>query len=180
MIKTSPYYRIIRFSLMLLSVMLLSCHDSQQKTEIKWQTLANGEKKPMGMLVDNKKKGMWIEYQDNGEIGVIRSYNNNILNGPCMYFGSDGKLYSKKEYVDSTYHGEYIVYNCDSKCIRLKGFYDHGKPVKVWDFYPPCDCRLSRRVDYGEDGNKNDTLIENHIEPIFPTDHYKNFKIDNQ
>ena len=50
-------------------------------------------------------------------------------------------------------------------CPAEKGEIKNNKRIKIWEFYPSCDCRLSRVVDYGEDGNKADTLVENHIEP---------------
>ncbi|RFS17293.1 toxin-antitoxin system YwqK family antitoxin [Emticicia sp. C21] len=138
----------------------------EQKIEIIWQTLANGEKKPMGVLIDRKKNGLWIEYYDNGKTGIIKSYRNNLLNGPSIVYSLNGRLTHVTNYLDSTYHGEYILYSCDTTCINIKGYYKHGKPVGIWDFYPQCDCRLSRKIDYGADGNKNDTLIDNHLEPI--------------
>jgi antitoxin component YwqK of YwqJK toxin-antitoxin module len=138
----------------------------EQKIEIKWQTFKNGERKPIGVLIDGKKNGLWLEYRENGELGLVKSYKDNLLNGPSLVYGLNGKLTHVTNYLDSTYHGEKIVYNCDSKCILVKGYYKHGKPVKVWDFYPQCDCRLSRKIDYGEDGTKNDTLVDNHLEPV--------------
>ncbi|MFD2522807.1 toxin-antitoxin system YwqK family antitoxin [Emticicia soli] len=157
---------VIKYISILFLVLNISCNEKPRKIEIQWQILKNGERKPRGVLIDGEKNGLWLEYYENGTIGFIKSYKNNILNGPSMFYNLNGKLTHITNYLDSTYHGEYVLYRCDTTCINIKGYYKHGKPVNVWEFYPECDCRLSRKIDYGEDGNKNDTLIDNHLEPV--------------
>jgi len=86
--------------------------------------------KDKGYKNDKGKQGIWVTY-DSGKIDSIRTYKNNIPNGPAENY-TWGKLTQKGTLRDKTWIGDYKEFYEDGD-LKTEGTFDNvGEKVGVW------------------------------------------------
>lgn len=94
----------------------------------------NGKIRAKGILVDNKKQGLWNEFEADGDLFLQCQYLNDTLNGECLGYFSNGSPnitgYYKKGIRDSLWS---FYYN--NGRVRKKGFFRNGKQIGHWAYF---------------------------------------------
>ena len=155
----------------------VSCSHNQDKaaSKIVFQKMRDGSKKVIGATINNKKEGLWIEYDDSGRLATHYTYIHDSLLGEAINYGEEGKIVSTGILKNDQREGAWVeYYNYDKNKIAEKGSYNKGDKIGVWEYYIE-DGRLNRKIDYSNKEQK--VILNNHLLPL-PPDKMKSSPID--
>jgi antitoxin component YwqK of YwqJK toxin-antitoxin module len=86
-----------------------------------------------GFYLDQKKDSTWVNYNEQGLIISVESFENDKLNGKRILYYLDGQVENQKLnplsisfYIDDNLHGEYKEFFSTGK-LKLIGQYENGK-----------------------------------------------------
>jgi antitoxin component YwqK of YwqJK toxin-antitoxin module len=149
---------------LLLLTCVLSCFHANppvENAEIQLQKFPDGSTKPLGMLVNHTKEGLWIEYDSLGRIEYVAIFDKGIKNGQRISFFEDGSI-SEIGYI----HGETQYGECkqfgsnDEGRFYSKGSYKNGERSGIWEYYT--NGQLNKKILYQKDTSI--LLMDNHLE----------------
>jgi antitoxin component YwqK of YwqJK toxin-antitoxin module len=146
----------------LLLTCLLSCFHANppvKKAEIQLQKFPDGSTKPLGLLVNQKKEGLWIEYDSLGRIEYVAIFNKGIKNGQRISFFESGSILDIGFINDEIQYGEWKQYNDDGQ-LHSKGSYENDERSGIWEYYT--NGQLNKKILYQKDTSI--LLMDNHLE----------------
>lgn len=153
--------------LLLIGILLFSgCnrHERKQDEHIFVQdTLKNGLVLVKGVMINNKKEGLWNEYNNDGTLMSAKCYINDTLNGRYIFYGEYGWVFSVGQYKDNFKEGEWFSYYEYPNSIATKEHYSKGKKVGEWEDYDE-HGNIRLRVRYGSN-EEEEILEDNRIPP---------------
>lgn len=79
----------------------------------------------VGMLVDGKRHGVWIEAYADGSLRQIESFANDERDGIAVYFGEDGREVALGSYRNGASDGTWILHD-EKGHLHVEG-YDRGR-----------------------------------------------------
>jgi antitoxin component YwqK of YwqJK toxin-antitoxin module len=124
-----------------------------------FKTFPGKLQKVRGVIINNKKEGLWIDYDDSGLIRTEKSYIHDSISGECINFHDDGQtILSRGFLLNNEFEGEWSFYY-DKKRVAEHGIYHNGKKLGIWEYYT-IEGKLDKKIKYFEDGSNE--IIENH------------------
>ncbi|QDK81233.1 hypothetical protein EXU85_22530 [Spirosoma sp. KCTC 42546] len=130
--------------------LVMACDNSSQISKaisvvlVKFKA-ENGKIRARGILVNNKKQGLWNEFEADGSLYLQCQYLNDTLNGECLGYFSNGNPnitgYYKKGIRDSLWSFYY-----DNGQVRKKGLFRNDKPAGQWAYF----SKNGKQVDSSE------------------------------
>jgi antitoxin component YwqK of YwqJK toxin-antitoxin module len=86
-------------------------------------------------IVNNKKEGMHLDYFPSGEVKAILYYQNDSLNGECVFFYNGGKVKSKVPFINNLENGM-AYYFYPSGVIESYREWQGGRKIRyAQDYY---------------------------------------------
>ena len=89
---------------------------------------------PLGKMVDGKKEGKWIDWNDDGTKSQERYFQNDILNGEAVVWYDSGEKRYKAYYKNGLLDGKQIAYHKNGK-VSVEGLLKNGKKFGLWTSY---------------------------------------------
>ena len=125
---------------------------------------------PEGQLVNGQKQGEWKSfYKLSGKLARVETYRNDTLNGPCLVYWSDGRLYDKVNYRKGVRVDSFIHYHSNGR-PNLETWYDcNGKEQGLFKVYD--DNGAVRQVGYNKDG-----YFEGEVQEFYPNGQVKSIE----
>lgn len=149
-------------SCLFLLTCVLSCFHANppvEKGEIQLQKFPDGSTKPLGVLVEQKKEGLWIEYDSLGRIEFASVFKKGIRNGEYLSFFENGVVFHHGFLHDETHYGEWLQYDSYGQ-LDSKGSYEKGERSGIWEYYT--NGQLNKKILYQKDTSI--LLMDNHLE----------------
>lgn len=131
--KTALYLFIVFF-------ILNSCdtgkkENSYTKQVLEWHdSIENIPKREFYLNNEQKKKGFYKSYHENGTTKSIFPLLNKKKHGVCKIFHPNGKIHIKVECKEGLEHGNYKIYNKTGE-LTIEGQYKDGKETGKWYYY---------------------------------------------
>jgi len=119
------------FSLFLLISLLFACEDGNY---VVTEEFAGGGKMLTTMAPDSVTMIDQTLTFASGEVNFQGKFLNNKRNGKWEAFFQNGNRWSENNYVEGVFHGPYLVWYENGQ-LRIKGQYDMGKKVGLWELY---------------------------------------------
>lgn len=135
------------------------------KLAIVFDTLKPGFVKLKGLMLNQKKHGIWYSYHEDGSIFIESCYLNNSLNGPSITYHSNGKILDKSNYFQNKEDGYFEQFH-DSGILYRCGWYKNGKMIGVWKYYTD-EGKLNKKIKYFDDG-RTKILLDRKLIPPTP------------
>lgn len=107
---------------------------------------ANGVLKIEGYLLDGKKTGQWIEYTPDGDIVLINSYVNGLLDGVVTRMSYRNQVDLRIHYKNGKMDGQYTAYKF-GKLVEER-YYKEDKLDGVSKTYDDHTFKLKQEVEY--------------------------------
>lgn len=107
---------------------------------------ANGVLKIEGYLLDGKKTGQWIEYTPDGDIVLINSYVNGLLDGVVTRMSYRNQVNLRIHYKNGKMDGQYTAYKF-GKLVEER-YYKEDKLDGVSKTYDDHTFKLKQEVEY--------------------------------
>lgn len=117
------------------------------KLEAAVDTVVN---RPQGLLINNKKNGLWIDYEDDGRIAVESYYLHNRLEGEAIAYYKPNHVLFLTHAHGGLEDGLFKQFYDNGKLSRV-GYYQRGKMIGVWKYYTE-DGRLNKKIKYLANG----------------------------
>lgn len=136
------------------------------QVKVIFDTLAPEVIIPQGILVNQKKHGLWYNFSENGNISMESCYWNDSLNGQVISFHDNGKILDKTTYIKDREDG-YFEQFYDSGVLFRCGWYEKGQMTGVWRYYTE-NGSLNQKIKYFGDGHKKILFDRGLIPPIPP------------
>jgi antitoxin component YwqK of YwqJK toxin-antitoxin module len=136
-------------------IFLVSCENNKQEHRIKFgqEVYQNGTLKSKGALINDKKFGLWIFYNEDSSVSSEYLYYNDSLHGKYIgYFEAGGDTLIIGNYVNGLEEGEWRSFY-GNNLLAKKAYYKRGKKVGVWEYYKE-DGRLYKKVSYNGEEEK--------------------------
>lgn len=167
MLKRISNTRIIFYCAALSVCVILSCTQYQASSEGKlvFENLSDVSMKISGAIINGKKQGLWINYDDRGKVSSYQIYINDSLTGESMGYFSDGVISSKGQLKNGERDGNWVLYY-DRDKIAEKGAYQMGRKIGIWEYYIE-EGKLDKKIKYIKNG-KQKVLEDNHLMPPVP------------
>jgi antitoxin component YwqK of YwqJK toxin-antitoxin module len=146
----------------LLLTYLLSCFNatpSVENKEVQLQKFPDGSTKPLGLLVNQKKEGLWIEYDNLGRIEFAAVFKKGIRHGEYFSFFENGVILHHGFVRNEIQYGEWKQYNDDGQ-LHSKGSYENDERSGIWEYYTK--GQLNKKILYQKDTSI--LLMDNHLE----------------
>jgi hypothetical protein len=99
-----------------------------------------------GFVLDNKRTGMWIQYSDNGDIGLINHYVDGELEGVVLRMTYRNQVDLKSTYRKGQLHGPWVSYKF-GKVIEERN-YANGKLDGVVKLYDERTFKVKQEAQY--------------------------------
>lgn len=131
-------------------ILFLSCSQKKEAVEIIY--FQSNKNYVQGVKHNNKKSGLWIEYNENKEIESIYTYENDVLNGEFYVFWNDSTLFRHGYFHNGKKDGQYFQYS-DNGNLAWEGMYKNDKKVSIWNEYT-YEGKLNRITFYDKYENK--------------------------
>jgi antitoxin component YwqK of YwqJK toxin-antitoxin module len=113
----------------------------------------NGVLRSKGALINGKKNGLWIFFNEDGSVSSEYLYFNDSLYGNHVaYFEVGGDTLVSGNYVNGLEDGEWKSFY-GNNLIARKAYYKRGKKVGIWEYYKE-DGRLYKKVSYDSEMEK--------------------------
>ena len=137
--------------------------------KIKKELGADGKVKAIGSYVNNKKQGIFREYDDNGNISSSAIYKeglkvgegiilrNGLYEGSWKYFYATGELKAEGEYLNGEKSGIWKYYYLEGN-LEQKGNFKKSLASGEWSWYFP-NGEL-KRLEYYRKGREDGESIE--------------------
>ncbi|NVK53129.1 MAG: hypothetical protein HWD85_09360 [Flavobacteriaceae bacterium] len=109
------------FRVLILIIMfsfLYACQQKKNNLDIK-KTIKRG------MTIDGLKEGVWIEYDDKGNVKRIKNYKKGKLHGGHVSFYPDGSIYSFGSYTNGVSNGPSVLFFSNQN-INVQDNYKNG------------------------------------------------------
>lgn len=150
--------------------MVVSCNNkekqNQAESKLVMQKMPDGTINVIGAMINGKKEGLWIKYDDSGRLSSQETYIHDSLTGESINYHDDGKTISSKgRVVNNQMEGEWIFYY-NANTIAQKGNYENGNQIGIWEYYT-LEGKLDKKVEYLKDGTKR-IIQDNHQTPSVP------------
>lgn len=107
---------------------------------------ANGILKIEGFLLDGKKTGQWIQYTPDGDIVLINSYVNGLLDGVVTRMSYRNQVDLRIHYKNGMMDGQYTAYKF-GKLVEER-YYKEDKLDGVSKTYDDHTFKLKQEVEY--------------------------------
>ena len=137
-------YKIIKSNLVILLLILFSCKVNDESKVIFYDNTASSGVREKGTLIDNKKNGLWIYVEANGQIIGETYYINDLQEGPSKLYDEMGRIMRNETYHKNKLDGIYENY-VDGE-IDSRGKFKNGLMEGHWKYY--YEGRLARNVEY--------------------------------
>lgn len=99
-----------------------------------------------GFVMDNKKTGQWIEFNNEGDIASIENYVNGLLEGSALKMSFRGQVDQKFTYHLGQLHGRWVQHKF-GKIIEERN-YNMGKLDGVVKTYDDKSWKLRQEAEY--------------------------------
>ncbi|SHG14427.1 toxin-antitoxin system YwqK family antitoxin [Flavobacterium defluvii] len=135
----------------------------------------NGGKNCEVNFVNGEKDGTFICLYESGTKKNESQFSKNKLNGKYVHYNELGDILETYNFVNNMIDGNYVEY-FDGKTIQSEAFYKNGVIEGTSKIYYPNKTlkkentfiagKISKSVEYGENGNKSSETIYNNKEEI--------------
>jgi len=101
-----------------------------------------------GYMIDGKKEGEWIFYDNNGNIIVIKNYSNDLLNGEFKTWYK-GRKVEEAYFENGKYQGKALYYNDKYDVLWAESNYKDGKFHGVreeYEYLPHLELNRKKRI----------------------------------
>ena len=99
-----------------------------------------------GFVLNNKRTGMWIQYSDNGDIGLINHYVDGELEGVVLRMTYRNQVDLKSTYRKGQLHGPWVSYKF-GKVIEERN-YKNGKLDGIVKLYDERTFKVKQEAQY--------------------------------
>lgn len=158
---------IVGCCLILIIGVSVSCNQKEPKTEGKlvFKEMPDGNKRVIGAMINDKKQGLWVSYDDSGRVTSHDTFINDSLTGESIGYFEVGTISSIGNLKNGQREGEWIIYYEKDK-IAQKGSYKNGYQLGIWEYFIE-EGKLDKKVEYFKDGTKKN-IEDNHLTPPVP------------
>lgn len=105
-----------------------------------------------------QKTGNWLFISMDSKIQVEAEFANNLLQGRCSYFNSEGAIMATGTMDAGIRHGQWVFYSQGEEMTR--GYYKNGLKIGDWvyDYYPEEDLHVKGVLNF-DNGAKSGKLF---------------------
>lgn len=163
-----------RFISFIVFLLFSSCIAQNSEISISYYKQKDGKFKIEGGTIGVLKNGVWLSYDEEGNLTVAENYVNGELNGEFYTFWNDSIIFQHGYHKNNFREGPFEQYS-DFGIIQRKGQFEKGKKTGRWEEYTS-EGNLNRILEYGKN-EKMKIILDNKLE--LSTPEYKK-KEDNQ
>ncbi len=150
----------------LIILLITGCSHKEAKIELRDISDSDFNIREKGVTINGQKEGYWVTFNHAGILEIECAYHKDKLNGPIIYYYSNGTKMKEGFMMNNSSNGLWKSYYLDGQ-IKDSGNISNGFKDGIWSFYMK-DGRLNKKVLYRKD--KSQVLINNHLEPDIPDD----------
>ena len=106
--------------------------------------------RPKGLLINSKRIGLWIDYEEDGSLAVESCYFQNQLEGETIAYSNQNSILFRTNYHKGLENGPFEQFHDNGRLYRC-GQYKQGKMFGVWKYFMPYG-RLHKKIKYRPNG----------------------------
>ena len=147
---------------MIYILLILSCRqrESRNDSRLVFEKSNDVSSRVIGAVINGKKQGLWINYDDSGRIESFNTYVDDSLTGESISYFEDGEVSSIGEVKNGQPEGKWSFFYGKGKLAET-GVYRNGRKTGVWEFYIE-EGGLDKKVEYSK-GQVKKIILDNHL-----------------